>query len=87
MSSMVHVGPRLSSLLLQDHDDGEQAELEESEEREGLGKLWHLLSLPPTTTLLLCCNNLKPSRSLPPNIILVEYGFQVYKILPVYIPL
>ncbi|KAF4523546.1 hypothetical protein B566_EDAN011994 [Ephemera danica] len=66
-TNLVHVGPRLGSLLLSSGpEDG----------TGGLAELWHLLSLPPTTTLLLCCNNLAPTYPLPANVILVEYGFQ-----------
>ncbi|XP_046384322.1 uncharacterized protein LOC124154554 isoform X2 [Ischnura elegans] len=45
----------------------------------GLQELWHLLSLPNTVTLMICGNALhyKPrSPALPPNVVVVEYGFQ-----------
>ncbi|CAB3359835.1 Hypothetical predicted protein [Cloeon dipterum] len=57
---LIHIGPRLSSLLLPQQTPN----------------VWHLLTLPTHVTLMLCCNNLAQSYDLPPNVILMEYGFQ-----------
>ncbi|XP_015123310.1 uncharacterized protein LOC107045521 isoform X1 [Diachasma alloeum] len=86
--SYVHVGPRLASLLVQadnlDYSLGtnETVETDMSEVFKSyscLQELWHILNLNSDTTLLLCSNGLhsKPEfRSIPTNVILVEYGFQ-----------
>jgi len=88
--SYVHVGPRLANLLVQpDNLDlnvsaNDTIETDMSEIYKPyscLQELWHLLNLNSSTTLLLCSNGLH-SRSefhnIPTNIILVEYGFQVF---------
>lgn len=114
----VHVGPRLSGLLLTRDDDAsthrcpndstdaahqsasisvDNEDLDRSRgaesdrlslalEPEGgvfgvpsfMRELWHRLDLPPNITLMLCANGLH-SRfyNIPPNVVLVEYGFQV----------
>ncbi|XP_026288874.1 uncharacterized protein LOC113213876 isoform X3 [Frankliniella occidentalis] len=113
----VHVGPRLSSLLLARDDDSsthrcpndsteagnrsssvsvENEDLDRSRGAESdqislalendnglygvpsfMRELWHRLDLPPNITLMLCANGLH-SRfyNIPPNVVLVEYGFQ-----------
>ena len=85
----VHVGPRLASLLVQpDNLDlnlsiNETVETDMSEVFKSyscLQELWHILNLNISTTLLLCSNGLHSKaefRSVPSNVILVEYGFQV----------
>lgn len=87
--SYVHVGPRLASLLVQpDNLDcnlsiNETVETDMSEVFKSyscLQELWHILNLNSDTTLLLCSNGLHSRaefRSVPSNVILVEYGFQV----------
>ncbi|KAK0163427.1 hypothetical protein PV327_007111 [Microctonus hyperodae] len=86
--SYVHVGPRLASLLVQpDNLDlsisiNETVETDMSEVFKSyscLQELWHILNLNSDTTLLLCSNGLHSKsefRSVPSNVILVEYGFQ-----------
>jgi hypothetical protein len=76
----VHIGPRLSSLLLPEqmpngfvNGDSYQSHTDSF----NISKVWHLLSLPASVTLMLCCNNLTATCQLPPNVILMEYGFQV----------
>jgi hypothetical protein len=78
--SLVHIGPRLSSLLLPEqlpngfvNGDSYQSHSDSF----NISKVWHLLSLPASVTLMLCCNNLTATCQLPPNVILMEYGFQV----------
>ncbi|XP_011310616.1 uncharacterized protein [Fopius arisanus] len=84
----VHVGPRLASLLVQaDNLDyslsiNETVETDMSEVFKSyscLQELWHILDLNSDTTLLLCSNGLHSKsefKSIPSNVILVEYGFQ-----------
>ncbi|XP_008556256.1 uncharacterized protein LOC103577419 [Microplitis demolitor] len=86
--SYVHVGPRLASLLVPpenldlSNSINETVETDMSEVFKSyscLQELWHILNLNSDTTLLLCSNGLhsKPEfRSVPSNVILVEYGFQ-----------
>ncbi|XP_015587656.1 uncharacterized protein LOC107264182 [Cephus cinctus] len=84
----VHVGPRLASLLVQPESLDSSLSINETVETDMsevfrsytcLQELWHILSLNSDTTLLLCSNGLhsKPEfRSVPSNVVLVEYGFQ-----------
>ncbi|KAG8227825.1 hypothetical protein J437_LFUL008469 [Ladona fulva] len=88
----VHVGPRLSSLLVEPARagfcSGRQGREDTSQDGEdddadggfgGLQELWHLLSLPHSVTLMICGNALhyQPRPPiLPPNVVVVEYGFQ-----------
>lgn len=86
--SYVHVGPRLSSLLVQLENldsslsANETVETDMSEVFKSyscLQELWHILNLNSDATLLLCSNGLhsKPDlRNVPSNVVLVEYGFQ-----------
>lgn len=86
--SYVHVGPRLASLLVQPDNLDLSSSINETVETDMsevfksyscLQELWHILNLNNDTTLLLCSNGLhsKPEfRSVPSNVILVEYGFQ-----------
>ncbi|XP_034950248.1 uncharacterized protein [Chelonus insularis] len=87
--SYVHVGPRLASLLVQPENlDFSTNSINETVETDMsevfktytcLQEMWHILNLNPDTTLLLCSNGLhsKPEfRSIPSNVVLVEYGFQ-----------
>ncbi|XP_067011307.1 uncharacterized protein [Anabrus simplex] len=73
--SCVHIGPKLSSLLLRSGDGG-------SEEEVGipLQELWHLLDAAPTVTILLCSNSVQLQQQhsirLPANMVLMQYGFQ-----------
>nr|CAD7405719.1 unnamed protein product [Timema cristinae] len=73
----VHVGPKLCSLLGQCRvEDGENVP-----HHVPLQELWQILGLPPEVTLMLCSNSLHtqeaaPPLDIPPNILLVEYGFQ-----------
>lgn len=85
----VHVGPRLATLLVQADNFDPNSSITETIETDMseifksyscLQELWHILNLNCDTTLLLCSNGLhsKPEfHSIPNNIILVEYGFQV----------
>lgn len=85
----VHVGPRLTTLLVQaDSFDlsvsvNDTLETDMSEVFKSyscLQELWHILNLSSNTTLLLCSNSLHSKsefHNIPTNIILVEYGFQV----------
>ncbi|XP_046981573.1 uncharacterized protein LOC124550870 isoform X1 [Schistocerca americana] len=69
----VHVGPKLCSLLLPPANEGACGGGQEGAARQ----LWHLLSLPPSVTLMLCANSLQPAApALPSNVVLVQYGFQ-----------
>lgn len=91
--SYVHVGPRLANLLVQAENldlnlsVNETIETDMSEVFKSyscLQELWHILDLGPNTTLLLCSNGLHSKaefHNIPSNIILVEYGFQVNKVL------
>nr|CAD7571545.1 unnamed protein product [Timema californicum] len=73
----VHIGPKLCSLLGQCRvEDGENVP-----HHVPLQELWQILGLPPEVTLMLCSNSLHtqeaaPPLDIPPNILLVEYGFQ-----------
>lgn len=85
----VHVGPRLASLLIQPENLDSNLSINETIETDMselfksyscLQELWHILNLNATTTLLLCSNGLHSKsefHSIPSNVILVEYGFQV----------
>lgn len=85
----VHIGPRLSSLLVQPStfdcslsvDETIETNMSEAlESYSSLQQLWHVLSLHFDTTVLLCSNGLHAKaefHSIPNNVILVEYGFQV----------
>jgi len=85
----VHVGPRLTTLLVQaDSFDlsvsvNDTLETDMSEVFKSyscLQELWHILNLSSSTTLLLCSNSLHSKsefHNIPTNIVLVEYGFQV----------
>ena len=91
--SYVHVGPRLANLLVQaDNFDmnlsvNETIETDMSEVFKSyscLQELWHTLNLSSNTTLLLCSNSLHSKaefHNIPSNIIFVEYGFQVNKMI------
>ncbi|XP_046665376.1 uncharacterized protein LOC124357531 isoform X2 [Homalodisca vitripennis] len=67
----VHLGPRLSSLLICGGEESSEIRLQE---------IWHYLSLPADVTIMLCSNtlhNLHLSKVyVPPNIVLMDYGFQ-----------
>lgn len=85
----VHVGPRLTTLLVQaDSFDlsvsvNDTLETDMSEVFKSyscLQELWHILNLNSSTTLLLCSNSLHSKsefHNIPTNIVFVEYGFQV----------
>lgn len=85
----VHIGPRLTALLVQTKDiseelndttsccsnSGIQSQAENSfvGNNFGFNRLW-----PTTATLMVCANSLHGIKStLPKNVILLEYGFQV----------
>ncbi|XP_011505439.1 PREDICTED: uncharacterized protein LOC105368183 isoform X2 [Ceratosolen solmsi marchali] len=84
----VHIGPRLASILVQPSNFDCSLSIDETIERDmsevlepysNLQQLWHILNLNFDTTVLLCSNGLHSKlefRSIPNNIILVEYGFQ-----------
>lgn len=86
----VHVGPRLAGLLVQPNNLDCSVSVDETIETDmsevlesysSLQQLWHILNLSSETTVLICSNGLHSKtefHSLPNNIILVEYGFQVY---------
>jgi len=41
-------------------------------------ELWHKLGLPSNVTMMICANGLHTgAHNIPPNVVLVEYGFQV----------
>lgn len=85
----VHVGPKLAGLLIQPNtfdcsvsvDETIETDMSEVlESYSNLQQLWHILNLSCNTTVLLCSNGLHSKtefRSIPNNVILVEYGFQV----------
>lgn len=83
------MGPRLASLLIQPENLDSSSSINETIETDMsdifksytcLQELWHILNLDSNTTLLLCSNGLHLKtefHSIPSNVILVEYGFQV----------
>lgn len=85
----VHIGPRLANLLVQPSNLDHSLSIDETtgtdmsevfEPFSNLQQLWHILNLSNNTTVLLCSNGLHAKgefRSIPNNVILVEYGFQV----------
>ncbi|XP_075233962.1 uncharacterized protein LOC142331764 [Lycorma delicatula] len=84
----VHIGPRLSGLLIGSGEDNSNNSTSSTiggllnvsnNHGYGLQEVWHLLSLPPEVTVMMCANSLH-SQSLenlyvPSNMILIEYGF------------
>lgn len=88
----VHIGPKLSSLLIGNNEDASNNSTSinsstggllniSNNHGYGLQGVWHLLSLPPEITVMMCANSLH-NQSLeniyvPSNMILVEYGFLV----------
>ncbi|XP_054264092.1 uncharacterized protein LOC128987330 isoform X1 [Macrosteles quadrilineatus] len=67
----VHLGPRLSSLLICGGEEGADVSLQD---------IWHHLSLSPDVTVMLCSNTLHNLHLakvyVPANIVLMDYGFQ-----------
>ncbi|XP_023247490.1 uncharacterized protein LOC106645899, partial [Copidosoma floridanum] len=86
--SYVHIGPRLANLLVQPStfdcsisvDETIETDISEMlESYSSLQQVWHILNLNCDTTVLLCSNGLHSKtefKSIPNNVILVEYGFQ-----------
>ncbi|XP_014225797.1 uncharacterized protein LOC106651683 [Trichogramma pretiosum] len=84
----VHIGPRLANLLVHPSNLDCSVSVDETIETDmsdvlesysGLQQLWHIFNLNHATTVLICSNGLHSKtefRSIPNNVIFVEYGFQ-----------
>uniref|UniRef100_A0A1B6CRL5 Uncharacterized protein n=2 Tax=Clastoptera arizonana TaxID=38151 RepID=A0A1B6CRL5_9HEMI len=84
----VHIGPRLSNLLIGTLNDPSPASSSSSvllnvsggNSSLTLQDVWHLLSLSPEVTIMLCSNSLHnqnlANTIIPSNMVLIEYGFQ-----------